>query len=274
MMQDESVLRTEKCFQIIKENFHLIFPKKKNFIFDFKLRNQLEGFLGQYYNLNVSFKNKGNKPENLNFFVKLPPIDGQQNNFVEDGDCFNIELGLYVKILPKLQLSNERQFIPKCFLGFDNCIVLEDMVDYKCLDKLDFFSFEHCTTVIKSIARFHAKSMIFEKKKNISILELCRRENIKINLNDCPFQSTLDYFVQNLLYIIDHSEEFDGKENRMMCRKKIEAIASNHFEHTSPKNDEINVLVHADLWANNILFKYYPNEMVKQCCFVDFQMAR
>ncbi|XP_043476903.1 uncharacterized protein LOC122507944 [Leptopilina heterotoma] len=273
MMQAESVLNTEKCFEIIKKNVYLNYPKNKNFHFKFTPRSEFEGFLGQYYNLNVSFKNKRNKREYLDFFVKLPPIDGPQNNFVEEGDCFKIELGLYVKIFPKLQLSKERQLIPKCFLGFDNCLVLEEMVNFKCLDKFDFFSFEHCTVVMKSIARFHAKSIIFEEKKKITVLELCWRENIKINLNDCTFQSTLDYFVKNLLHLIDNSEEIDEKEKRMMYRKKIETIALNHFKHTSPINKEINVLVHADLWTNNILFKY-QNEKVKQCCIVDFQMAR
>lgn len=278
-------MQSENFFSTVFNYFliHLQLNKQKirfhctdnNSICEFSPRNQFEGFLGQYYSLKVTlFNKKLKKVENLNFFVKLLPNEGAQCDFVLQGQCFDIELGLYRKIFPKL-LPQMEESIPTCYFGIEKrVIVLEDLSlnNYKINNKLDFLNLEQSEIVFQTMARFHAKSINFQEKNEMSILNWCHQEKIGLNLNEATFQWTIDYFTENLIVLLDCVKVID-KVKRKKYIMAIKKIAENHYKTTSPIENEINVLCHVDLWINNILFKY-ENQKVSRCCFIDFQMAR
>ena len=272
------ILEPETCFQIMKNKLHLDSIKHLSITYDFESHRELSGFLGQYFTLKVTFidPKSTEDTQKLNFFIKLLPTRGGQLDFVKKSESFEREHGLYTKLFPKMLTSVEKSSVPECFLSIEGyALVLEDMTskEYKMLDKFGFMELEHCLVVVKTLARFHARSFIFEETNQTTVLKFCHEENIPVNKCDSIFQSTLDFYAKNLLSIIDLMTEID-LERRERCKVKISEISSEHFEKIAPSKKYMNVLCHSDLWNNNILFKYDEHGKVDQCCFIDFQIAR
>ena len=93
---------------------------------------------------------------------------------------FKKEVEIYTKIFPELlnnRNNNNQQryhYIPRCFLGIgDNLIVLDDMSQsgYIMTDKFAPFNYDHCVILIRTIGKFHAKSMIYENEKKRTLYD-------------------------------------------------------------------------------------------------------
>ncbi|XP_033229016.1 uncharacterized protein LOC117180636 [Belonocnema kinseyi] len=275
---NKNILEPAKCLEIIRKKLSLDSIDESSFTCEFETRKEFSGFLGQYLNLKVRLMNpNSSEVQKLNFFIKLLPMKGVQYNFVKETGCFKTELGLYLKIFPKILTSKEANFIPECFLGQeDYALVLEDMSfqGYMMLDKFQFLQLEDFLIIVKNLALFHVRSLIFEQKNRITVKELCHANEVLINNSESIYQSTLDCFSENLISMVDLIRDID-LEKKSECKAKIARISSQHYKKTAPSTKYRNVLCHCDLWANNILFKHNKTTgKIDKVCFVDFQMAR
>ena len=276
--QKQNILEPEKCLEIIRKKLGLDSVEDFSFNYEFEPQKKFSGFLGQYYNLKVTLVHRKSSEviEKLNFFVKMLPKMGVQYDFVKEGGCFETERGLYEKIFPKMLTAMEKNAIPECFLGIkDYALVLEDMSNegYKMLDKFQFLDLDHLLIIIENLTQLHAGSLIFEEKNRMTVMQFCYTNKILINSGDAVFQTTLDSFSKNLMAMVDLIGDIDLQKKEEF-KVKIAGTSSRHYKKTAPSTKHRNVLCHADLWTNNIMFKNNKNGKVNQCCFIDFQMAR
>ncbi|XP_033227885.1 uncharacterized protein LOC117179846 [Belonocnema kinseyi] len=273
----EQILEPEKCLEIIKKKMCLDSVNGFSYTYEFKPPKESSGLLGQYFNLKVRLvKRNSSEVQKLNFFIKMFPKKGVQYNFVKASGCFEIELGLYEKIFPKILTSKETNLVPACFLcQKDFALVFEDMTSqgYRILDKFQYLQLEHFLIILKHIARFHAKSLIFEEKNKRTVLELCHANEVLINNYNIGCQTNFNEIFKNLFILVDLIRDIDS-EKKEKFKAKIDRISSDYYEKTSFSRKSRNVLCHGDLWNNNILFKNNKNGKDDQICFVDFQMAR
>ncbi|EZA55189.1 hypothetical protein X777_05259 [Ooceraea biroi] len=173
--------------------------------------------------------------------------------------------------------GRDERCIPECCLGVENdVIVLEDMAHsgYTMTDKFMPFDYEHCATLMRTLAKFHAKSLIFEQQYKKTLHDKftpCMQETLWPR-TDGRARAMFDAAVKGIVSMVDLlpglNSDHDGFKN------KIKELCADHTDKLSPSAKHKNVLCHGDLWANNILFKYDDDGKPVECCLIDFQLAR
>lgn len=281
--ETQKVLQDEQCFEIIRKKL------RQDAMDDFSLVgyeivpiDEVNGFLGQYFTLKatVACPKSPSKMKNINFFTKIPPpISSPMYNFIEAYGAFKKEVALYTTVFPEMLDGLDKRCIPECFLGVENdVIVLEDMVHsgYTITDKSTPFDFEHCVILMKTLAKFHAKSFVFERQYKKTLRDEfshCMHETLW-PLADSKAKAMFDAAVKGVVSMIDLLPGLSD-DQRDSFKKKLVTLCADHIDKLSPSVKHKNVLCHGDLWANNILFKYeVDGRRPVECCLIDFQLAR
>lgn len=262
-MTCDLIVTHERWFKTIQEQLNKKFLIEKIV----PIKNEMLGYLGQYFILKGRKENIDN-PSDFSFFLKIVPNGEKQKNFIRQSCVFNNEIVLYETLFPAMKFINKPNFI----LGLmDNFILLEDMSEnFQMQDKLKPFNLEFCKITLKTIAEFHSRSLIFEMKEN-KILNFLKNENINLHSPENLMAEAIKTNIEGVCGIIDF---IAGKSDKQWAKvKKILRKEAKEYY------DEINfngkkVLCHSDLWSNNILFQFdiYKNPI--KCCLVDFQLCR
>lgn len=277
----QKILQEEQCFEIIRKKL------RQDAMDDFSLVNyeivpinEVNGFMGQYFTLKatVACSKSPLQTKSINFFTKIPPpISSPQYDFAQEYGTFKKEVALYTTVFPEMLDGLGKRCIPECFLGIENdVIVLEDMAHsgYTMTDKSTPFDFEHCKILMKTLAKFHAKSFIFEhqyKKTLHDEFSHCMQETLWPA--DGKAKAMFDAAVKGIVSMIDLLTGLND-DQRSNFKEKIVKLCADHTDKLSPSIKHKNVLCHGDLWANNILFKYDADKKPIECCLIDFQLAR
>ncbi|XP_034952429.1 uncharacterized protein [Chelonus insularis] len=278
----ENVLDSDECNEIVQKKLVQDCMEDYSLIsYEIIPLDSTTGYMGEYFTLKAIVGRKTNLSDKktLQFFAKLPPLtDSPLQNFNLEQGSFKKEIDLYTKVFPQL-LTGEMDFnIPRCILGLDdNLIVLEDMSTqgYKMTDKFTPFDFDHCKIMMSTLAKFHAKSLIFEEvhKKNLNNeFSYCLHETLWPT-QDGLAKKTFHAAVKGVISMIDLIPGLKGLKKSQLKKKFIE-LSTHHAENLKPSKHHRNVICHGDLWANNILFQYDNQEKPISCCLIDFQLAR
>lgn len=275
------ILQDEQCFEIIRKKL------QQDAMDDFSLVNyeivsinEVNGFVGQYFTLKATVAcPKSLETKSINFFTKIPPpISSLLYDLTQAYGTFKKEVTLYTMVFPEMLDDFDKRYIPECFLGVENdVIVLEDMVHsgYTMTDKFTPFDFEHCEILMRTLAKFHAKSFVFEQQYKRTLhdeFSHCMHETLWPRMDD-KAKAMFDAAVKGVISTIDLLPKLDD-DRRNDFKEKIMKLCADHTDKLSPSMKHKNVLCHGDLWANNILFKYDIDKRPVECCLIDFQLAR
>lgn len=134
------------------------------------------------------------------------------------------------------------------------------------------FDFDHCRIVMTTLAKFHARSIIFEEvhKKNIfEEFHHCMHEALwsRKGRGKRSFRAA----VNGIIAMIDLLEIDEGERRKF--KKGVMELAKDHLERLEASKEFRNTICQGDLWANNLLFKYGDGGP-EACCLIDFQLAR
>lgn len=282
-MTDRSnqILEPQECLDIIQKKLN------QNSMEDFSLIKyeivsvgKTNGYLGLYFYLKASVARPESPTDrrNIKFFIKLrPPKGTKQYDVVCNSGMFNREVRLYTKLFPEILDQSDREYVPTCYLGLENDIlVLEDIVS-KCFenlkDRLETLDLDHCKVVMQTLGRFHAKSVIFEERNKTNLLNFCREKKIVIRSYDGPPPSVFTIGVKCALSVLDLLSELDSL-TRDKFKALVNEIQCKLHKMLVPSANNRNVQLHGDLWTNNLMFKYSGDGKPLQCCFLDFQNTR
>lgn len=280
-IESQKVLRDEQCFEIIRKKL------QRDAMDDFSLVNyeivpidEVNGYLGQYFTLKatVACPKSPLETRNINFFTKMPPrTNSPLYDFSQENGAFKKEVDLYTTVFPEMLDDRDKRYIPECFFGDENnVIVLEDMAHsgYTMTDKSMPFDLEHCKILMKTLAKFHAKSLIFEQQYKKTLhdeFSHCMHETLWPRNGGA--KPMFDAAVKGIVSMIDLLPELNN-DQRDNFKEMIMKLCEDHTDKLSPSVKHKNVLCHGDLWANNILFKYDTEKKPVECCLIDFQLAR
>ncbi|XP_071651408.1 uncharacterized protein [Temnothorax longispinosus] len=281
-IETQKVLQDEQCFEIIRKKLRQDAMDSFSLVnFEIVPIDEVNGFLGQYFTLRatVACPKSPLETRNINFFTKVPPpISSPLYDLTQAYGTFKKEVALYTTVFPEMLGGLDKGCIPECFLGIENdVIVLEDMAHsgYTMADKTTPFDFEHCEILIKMLAKFHAKSFIFEQQYKKTLhdeFSHCMHETLWPRADD-KAKAMVDAAVKGIVSMIDLLPELND-DRRSDFKEKIVKLCADHTDRLSPSVKHKNVLCHGDLWANNILFKYDTDKRPVECCLIDFQLAR
>lgn len=281
-IENQKIIREEQCCEIIRKKLRLNSTDDFSLVkYEIMPLNGMNGFMGQYFTLKivVACPKSSLETKSIKFFIKtLPPISSPQYGLVQEVDLLNKEAALYTKVFSEMLDDSDKRCIPECFLEIDNyMIILEDMVSngYIVADKFTPFDFQHCEIIVRALAKFHARSFIFEqqyKKTLYDEFSYCMQETLWPRTG-IKSKAMFDSAVKSIVPIIDLLPGLND-DQRSDFKEKFVRLCADHTDKLSPSIKHKNVLCHGDLWTNNILFKYNAEKRPVECCFVDFQNVR
>jgi len=248
---------------------------------------QTKGFLGQYYRLCVTARVDG-KTESLQLFAKTPPpAHSPQYKFLQRYDTFNKEITIYTDLMRRMNADSREaaespRWMVECYLGKRNAIiVLEDVsIDgYAVLDKYVPFDEEHCVWLLRTLAKFHSRSLILDER--------LRREGTRTIfdlyghlLNEVLFVSgddrsekALASGITGVRAMIDLIEELDDN-GKIVVKRRVTEWSRRISQLLAPSSEYRNVICHRDIWANNIMFRHDSTGNPNGCYIIDFQFLR
>ncbi|RXG70570.1 hypothetical protein Avbf_01636 [Armadillidium vulgare] len=148
---------------------------------------------------------------------------------------------------------------------------------FKMYDRMKGMDLNHSLFVVKELGRFHASSLLFEETLSAkSILEIfnCLEKpwgDMKEEVLE-GFGKTFSSYgeaVGNFLKTSD--SKYEKCSNWLL--KYGHTLAQHFLDGYNPSNDQFEVLIHADCWTNNMLFRYNEDEIPVDFRFVDLQLS-
>lgn len=229
-----------------------------------------DNYLSDLHRLLVKTKN-GDK----SLIVKCRLEDGPAAVSLRESTIFKKEQEMYSITLPRMHelLRNAvpdilEPLAPNCLYSCKRFLVLEDLSysGYKMLDRQKGLTFEQCLTVMRTIARFHAASIALHEQDPDSMKEYQHNFYSQFSKNgswDICFQAMKKLIVEELeTWPAPQWSPFVEKLRRIDMLEK-----ANETSRTC--DSDFNVLIHGDLWINNILF--HDDNVMRM---VDFQFVQ
>ncbi|KAF2879863.1 hypothetical protein ILUMI_26320 [Ignelater luminosus] len=290
----ESQLNEEEL--ILTDDINKILAKKLKTtefnIVSYKLEpfDEKIGLLGDHANLKVVVVNLSKKEEReFYFFVKFFPFVDVSAVFARETGAFAKEIFTNEILFSKIKnygIEIIKQCVGECYLTeAERLLVFDDLTKqgYETLDKRKDFNFDMILIVLKSLAKLHASSLIYEEKRSeelgreYRLIEDYRNEFEETFYNDREGFINLQGVEASIKAIFTEIDLFkhpsklkSGKDFKSVAEKCCYKI----YEMVKPSNKYRNVISHGDLWSTNLLMKFNQHRTPVECKFVDFQMTR
>lgn len=238
-----------------------------------------DSYTSYLYRVTVSFTidddcNGQDKIKTISTLVKSQPTEeGAMKALSIEMSLFPIEIKMFGDTLRKLHkiLGEDGILSSKCLLIIHDppLLVLEDLspLGYKMMPRQYGLDLNHCTMVIQKLAKMHAASLVLISKEP---------ETKDFFKDGMYFESEMvrAWMRNGLESVVEVAQQWPGCEK---YAKKLKALGEKAIDRgikACERNlEEFNVLNHGDCWSNNILFSYYPNGVLKDARFVDFQLV-
>nr|CAD7455077.1 unnamed protein product [Timema tahoe] len=181
--------------------------------------------------------------------------------------------------------TNEEKVSPSKFKKFGaDCIyfeekkpfmlILEDIClkGFRLAERRKGLDLSHSVLVLKTLARFHAVSIALHEKEPNFI------ESFKENgFFEESIATEMDKMISSSINAIANKVESwpdCGPRYAEKLRKCLLNFRQRLLGVMKPKNNPFNVLIHGDLWLNNMMFKYDDvSGTVEDVMFVDYQLC-
>ncbi|OXU21047.1 hypothetical protein TSAR_008588 [Trichomalopsis sarcophagae] len=226
------------------------------------------GFLGAHSLLEVTVQiDNTTLSEIHSFFVKYIPHNSEKGaKLLKEFDVFKFETTFFRDLVPEL-LKNfkSEQWSPECYLVKDDVLVFENlkMKNFRVCDLI--LDEAAVKAAASTVARFHAASVVAEKRLKKSFHEM--HPTIFLNWQYNPDNVYFKYVLVGIDAIIGVAEtlNLDASKVRDYIILKLSEIAK-------PSSTRRNILCHTDLWSNNIMINDIDDS--PKCILVDFQTLK
>ncbi|XP_075145781.1 uncharacterized protein LOC142220488 [Haematobia irritans] len=234
-----------------------------------------ENYASNMLKIELDIKSKDKLEKKQTFMLKVPNNYEIMNDQWIAWGLFETESEMYHKIIPEFEKlyklhGVEVKFGAKIYtLAIDdNHIVLEDLTrtGYRTLKRQNGLDMDHCKSVLKKMAQWHAASAVCSQlRDNFRLKRGILNENAKELLN----KMFTDAMEGLLMAVKQLPQNHDYLEKISKLSKTVAEYLRKNFQEDAT---EFNVLNHGDCWSNNIMFKYDADNHLESTYFVDFQV--
>ncbi|XP_023726683.1 uncharacterized protein LOC111874986 [Cryptotermes secundus] len=214
----------------------------------------------------------------FNLIVKKElAAEGELGKVLQKSSAFLRETHMYrsaavrlANILQEMSPGECSQFAARYLYSCPGTIVMQDLraEGFKMAERRQGLDFSHCLLVMRMLARFHAASVVLHDRdlETMSLYD-------KNFFSDPEMKEGLQKFVSGTFRtVVKAVQTWPGFADRYAG--KLDALADSMLDRiiqVSQRDDTaLNVLIHGDLWVNNILFRYSDGPVDVR--FVDFQL--
>nr|XP_019526155.2 uncharacterized protein LOC109398282 [Aedes albopictus] len=246
------------------------------------------GFLGEYAHLVVCTEQiETELRQDHSYFVKcLPFTDAKQRQIIEEIGIFTKEARCYRELFSRFEKSPEKvlKWRPECWLARDDLMVMEDLdvAGFRTMLFQKPFGKEHMVLILERMAQMHACSLDleFNRMKGNKLDETFREM-----LFETTFMRESPWFVAGLKGILrtalDGSKYSQNPEYKAIVHSQMMDKMNRIYELSQPSSSFQSVIVHKDLWYNNMMFCFERNQegeilydKPSDCILIDFQISR
>lgn len=149
-------------------------------------------------------------------------------------------------------------------------MLLEDLKDrhYVMLQRKTGLNLEHAKLILRKLAKFHAASVILNEMEPSVFSEFDRGAFNKHTNSLAQFYIGC---MEECTRAVCSWKGFGAIGAKLSkIRDKVMEYGTGAFE---AKDDRLNVLIHGDLWTNNVMFKYDSDGEVIDAILLDFQFS-
>ncbi|KAJ2949041.1 hypothetical protein O0L34_g5983 [Tuta absoluta] len=262
---------------------HSKFHNNKFKFITFNASDKMLGFLADYWKLRVAIKDDGQRKV-LPYFIKaVSRSNSSKADMVKEMNLFDKELQFYSVVKEAMDIPGIKIWSAKFVTALSDAIVFEDLneLQYKLRNKHDRFDMAHTLQALRTLANFHAASIIFEENKKKELQQSYTiAEQFKELADPGGYRDTDPWFTQCKKGALEAIKVFSeySKDNYTikMIESRWDYVWKSALALGNVSSKHRNVICHRDLWNNNILFHYKKIDDTADlepddCLFVDFQ---
>ncbi|XP_052889244.1 uncharacterized protein LOC128297606 [Anopheles moucheti] len=277
--RDENVapawLNDEFFLQVIREFTH---DSRARLCHGCKLRPGTtpgEHFASVLYRTTIHYRSQQGREASLDVIMKIKPYQaGLKKEVLEDGGLFSREMRIYNKVLPemkrRLEEIGETFNYPRLIFAADRphtILILEDVSgkDWKTGGYIT--SFEEIIPAIKSIAKFHAASVVMEQN------DTSFGAQYRCNVTE-KFKALDGMLTKSFKDLLDYMRSTEGFEHLIQPVERLQAtLLTELVESYAPSSSYLNVLVHGDFHSRNLLHQHTADGRVSDTMLIDYQIC-
>lgn len=221
----------------------------------------------------------------LRIFLKIRHIKNVNNQFslIKAIGLFYREIEIYSCVFKKILKTEDEDIVPQFFhTENDAILIIEDMKskNYRKINKMRALDISHCIVVLKCLARFHARSIIYHQKLETTFpligytKHYSNTEKMFINQPESYLRvhfSKIGYNLSDAFHLIKELETLEYKKFKILF---LEMVGKFFDIVSNPNFSKFRVLCHSDLVASNLLFRYNEINEPVTCCFINFQFTK
>lgn len=202
--------------------------------------------------------------------------EGELGKVLQKSSAFLRETHMYrstaarmANILQEASPDECSQFLARYLYSCPGTIVMQDLCaeGFKRAERRQGLDLSHCLLAMRMLARFHAASVLLHERdpEAMAVYD----QNF---FSDPKTREGLQKFIfGNFRSVVKAVETWPGYAERYagkLCAL-ADSMLDRMIEVTQRDDTALNVLIHGDLWVNNILFRYSDGPVDLR--FVDFQ---
>lgn len=250
------------------------------------LTEDLNGFVGDHYVLKITYTetDDADTVHTANYFVKTKPTKSQTQ--IDIADKLNVyvkEIFMYNTLLREYAKREYNiSFAPKMYLcKNDETMVLEDLKvrGFKLNGRTKFYGVSEVKTCLKSLAKFHAASYVYEEDMSKELGTVYRLDqHYPTELKECLYtfedETSIgsSFFRTSINCLPDLIDFFPEDEVwKMEFKKCIQEL--DLVKLFTPDLKSRKACGHGDLWSNNMMFRHENGQAV-ECVLLDYQLIR
>ncbi|XP_035916431.1 uncharacterized protein LOC118514047 [Anopheles stephensi] len=286
MESTESYLSIDDCTAIVRADPKISEQQVEVNKFETIPISGQPGYLGQYSYLRVHYEAAhGTAQTSSRYFMKsLPYHDLVLTKAVQEWGIFRKEAEIYSQLFNRYERSPSKviKWAPDCLLARSNLLVMEDLTSagYRTIDLRTTLDERHMKLVFDRLAQMHACSLHFETTQlgGHSIGSLYNQSV----LFETTFTPTSGWFVAGLKGIqtvaLERNRFAKDPARKTILQQQLWSNLERIYILAETTDQFRSVVVHRDLWVNNIMFQYdqarEPCNDPTDCKIIDFQLAR
>ncbi|CAG9797850.1 unnamed protein product [Chironomus riparius] len=195
-------------------------------------------------------------------------------------DCYNVqekEMDIFQNIFPEFKtvlrtIEEDKNIFPKAIAvdRIRDALILENLSvkGFIMADRTFGLDMKHLKLALEKLARFHAASVCC-MEKNPQIFK-----KYDVGMFSRKTSAFHDFFSSNMEVLIEEVSTWEGYE---MYSEKLKKLRNFMYEKAFRCSDndpgDLKVLVHSDLWSNNLMFKYDKHKSPIDAIILDFQFC-